>query len=205
LDDCSRAALRRLASDWRESPSRPLIAGSDALLWHETIHEWVRDRSMPLLVRLPHLGRGREIRHASGRILVPADDSPAKYMLSAAMLKRPPDRDLLYAALCAGRLPVAASMTEEERDRARYTGTEREMDAPNLRELGYAVCHITRVGLRRAPLEERTEVELIAHSLLFLSPVNMFVVPREYAGLGRLPEFIDEMDDARSFMAHTAN
>jgi hypothetical protein len=75
------------------------------------------------------------------------------------------------------------------------------MDAPNLNELGYSVCHITHVGLRRVPLEERTEVELLAHSLLFLSPVNMFVVPKEYAGLGELPEFVDEMDDARSFAA----
>lgn len=50
-------------------------------------------------------------------------------------------------------------------------------------------------------LEERTEAELLAHSLLLLSPVNMFVVPKEYAGLGELPEFVDEMDDARSFVA----
>ena len=78
------------------------------------------------------------------------------------------------------------------------------MDAPTLLGLGYSLCHVTHVGLRRGTLEERTETELIAHSLLFLSPVNMFLVPKEYASLGELPEFIDEMDDARSFAATPA-
>ena len=78
-----------------------------------------------------------------------------------------------------------------------------EMDAPNLNQLGYTVRHITHVGLRRVPLQERTEIELVVHSLLFLSPVNMFVVPKEYAGLSELPEFIDEMDDARAFAARS--
>jgi hypothetical protein len=201
LDEYSRVALRRLASNWRESPSRPQVTGYDALWWHGVMEEWVRDRSMPLLVRRPRLGRGREIFHPCGRVLVPTDDAPAMYMLSLAMEHRQPDRKTLYAALTEGRMPVGAVLTEEERAAARYTGTVSGMDAPNLSELGYSLCHITHVGLRRVPLQERTEVELLAHTLLFLSPVNMFVVPKEYAGLGELPEFIDEMDDARSFAA----
>lgn len=203
LDEYSRVALRRLASNWRESPTRPNISGHDALSWHGLLQEWVADRSLPLLVRMPRCGRGREIRHSGGRILIPTDDSPAMYMLSLAMEQRRPSRTGLQSALESGRFPIAHSLTAEERTRARYRGTLSEMDAPNLYELGYSVCHITRVGLRRVPLEERTEVELISHSLLFLTPVNMFVVPREYAGLGELPEFIDEMDDARAFAARS--
>ena len=30
LDEYSRAALRRLASNWRESPQRPVVSGQDA-------------------------------------------------------------------------------------------------------------------------------------------------------------------------------
>lgn len=201
LDEYSRVALRRLASNWRESPTRPNVSGFDALRWHAVLQEWVRDRSMPLLVRRPRLGRGREIQHSSGRILVPTDDAPAMYLLSLAIERRAPDSKAIREALVSGRMPVAAALTDDERAQARYTGTVATMDAPNLNELGYSVCHITHVGLRRVPLEERTEVELLAHSLLFLSPVNMFVVPKEYAGLGELPEFVDEMDDARSFAA----
>lgn len=202
LDEYSRVALRRLASNWRESATRPQITGHDALVWHRLIQGWVEDRAMPLLIRRPRYGRGREVAHPSGRILVPTDDSPAVYLLSLAMEHRRPSRWELQEALETGRLPVAASLTDEERKQARYSGTLEEMDAPNLQELGYSVCHISRVGLRRVPLRERTEVELVAHSLLFLSPVNMFVVPKEYEGLGELPEFVDEMDDARSFAAH---
>ena len=123
------------------------------------------------------------------------------YLLSLAMEQRRPSLDALRYALETGRLPIAAALTADEREHARYRGTVSDMDAPNLNEMGYTVCHITQVGLRRVALEERTEVELVAHSLLFLSPVNMFVVPKEYAGLGELPEFIDEMDDARAFAA----
>lgn len=201
LDEYSRVALRRLASNWRESPTRPHVSGFDALRWHAVLQDWVRNRDMPLLVRRPRLGRGREMRHRSGRILVPTDDSSAMYLLSLAMERRTPDCGTIRDALVSGRMPVAGALTDEERAQARYTGTVTTMDAPNLNELGYSVCHITHVGLRRVPLEERTEVELVAHSLLFLSPVNMFVVPKEYAGLGELPEFVDEMDDARSFAA----
>jgi hypothetical protein len=199
LDEYSRVALRRLASHWRESPTRPQITGHDALVWHSLIQDWIEDRAMPLLIRRPRYGRGREVAHPSGRILVPTDDTPAMYVLSLAMEHRRPSPGGLQKVLEAGRLPVASSLTDEERKQARYTGTLEEMDAANLHELGYSVCHISQVGLRRVPLQERTEVELVAHTLLFLSPVNMFVVPKEYEGLGELPEFIDEMDDARSF------
>ena len=201
LDEYSRVALRRLASHWRESPTRPQITGHDALVWHGLIQDWIEDRTMPLLIRRPRYGRGREVAHPSGRILVPTDDTPAMYLLSLAMEHRRPSPGGLQKVLEAGRLPVASSLTEDERKQARYTGTLEEMDAPNLHELGYSVCHISQVGLRRVPLQERTEVELVAHTLLFLSPVNMFVVPKEYEGLGELPEFIEEMDDARSFAA----
>ena len=199
LDEVSRIALRRLASNWRESPTRPAVSGHDALTWHSLIQEWVHDRTLPLLVRRPRDGRGREIRHPSGRILIPTDDAPAMYLLSLAMERRQPARQSLYNALLAGRMPVAYSLTPPERRRARYTGTVASMDAPDLAGLGYKLCHITHIGLRRMPLSDRTEVELVAHSLLFLSPVNMFVVPKEFAGLGELPEFIDEMDHPTSF------
>jgi hypothetical protein len=203
LDEYSRVALRRLASNWRESPKRPCVTGHDALAWHGLVQEWVRDRRLPLLVRRPRLGRGQEIIHHSGRVLIPTDDSPAMYLLSLAIERRQPSCRTLLQALESGAMPVAAALTAEERQHARYSGTIGQMDAPNLSSLGYSVCHITHVGLRRVPLEERTEIELVAHSLLFLSPVNMFVVPKQYAGVGELPEFIDEMDDARSFAARS--
>jgi hypothetical protein len=199
LDEYSRVALRRLATNWRDSPTRPSVSGHDALAWHRLVQDWVEDPCLPLLVRRPGAGRGREIVHPSGRVLVPVDYSPALYLLSLAIEGRRPTLDQLLGALRDGRMPVAACLANEERDQARYSGTLESMDAPNLINLGFALCHVTHIGLRRLPLEKRALQELTAHSLLFLSPVNMYVVPREYAGLGELPEFVDEMDDARSF------
>jgi len=202
LDGSSRLALRRLAYNWRDSPARPQITAHDALAWHKHIQQWVEDRRMPLLIRRPRYGRGREILHPSGRILIPTDDSPAMYLLSLAMEHRSPRAGALQEALESGRLPVASTLTDDERAVARYTGTLAGIDVANLDDLGYSICHIAQVGLRRIPLHERTEVELMAHSLFFLSPVNMFVIPREFEGLGGLPEFVDEMDDTRTFAAN---
>lgn len=201
LDEDSRLALRRLATIWRDSPTRPSIGGAEALRWHSVVEQWVRDRTMPLLIQRPRGSRGRPIRHTGGRMLVPVDHSPAMYLLSLALLGRRPSLEELRQALEDGRMPVALRLTPEEERWARYQGTIDTMDAPNLFDLGYSLCHVTQVGLRRGPLLERTEVELVAHSLLLMSPVNTFVVPKEYSGLGHLPEFIDEMDDARAFAA----
>ena len=199
LDDHSRDALRRLASSWRDSPTRPSVSGHDALAWHSLIQEWVQDRNLPLLVRRPRDGRGREIIHSHGRILIPTDDAPARYLLSLAMQRRAPSRQTLYDALRDGRMPIATTLSPGERTHARYTGTIATMDAPDLSSLGYKMSHITQIGLRRMPLNFRTEIELIAHTLLFLSPINMFVVPKEYAGVSELREFVDEMDHPSSF------
>lgn len=201
LDGFSRESLRRLAENWRESPARPCVSGKMALAWHQRVSEWVNDPDAPLLVRYGKGHRGEIVPHPCGRVIVIVDDAPAYYFLSLALEERLPTVAQLRRNIEEGRFPVARSLTQAERFDARYSGTLDSMDAPDLRELGYALCHVTQIGLRRGTLIERSPVELLAHSLLLLSPINSYVVPRQYGGLGELPEFVDEMDDARSFAA----
>jgi hypothetical protein len=201
LDELSRMALRRLAVNWRESVARPRVSAEMALAWHDTIYDWVRDPEAPLLIQRGQRDRGRLLRHPTGRCVVITDDAPAHYILSLALEGRTATTKELLAALEQGRMPVARRLRFEEQEAATYSGTLATMDAPNLNELGYEVCHVTGVGVRRGLLEARTRVELLAHSLLLLSPVNMFLVPQAYAGVGEMPEFIEEVDDARTFAA----
>jgi len=201
LDGLSRESLRRLAENWRESPSRPCVSGKMALAWHQRVSEWVDDPNAPLLVRYGRGHRGEVVPHPCGRVIVIVDDAPAHYFLSLALEDRLPSLVQLRRNIEEGRFPVARSLTQSERFDARYTGTLDSMDAPDLRDLGYSLCHVTQIGIRRGTLAERSIVELLAHSLLLLSPINSYVVPRQYGALGELPEFVDEMDDARSFAA----
>lgn len=199
LDGFSRESLRRLAENWRESSARPCVSARMALAWHQRVSEWVNDPDAPLLVRYGRGHRGEVVPHPGGRVIVIVDDAPAYYFLSLALEERLPTVAELRRDLEDGHLPIARSLTQTERFGARYTGTLESMNAPDLRELGYSLCHVTQIGLRRGALIERNPVELLAHSLLLLSPINSYVVPRPYCGLGELPEFAGEMDDARAF------
>ncbi|MBM3784227.1 MAG: hypothetical protein FJW30_07685 [Acidobacteria bacterium] len=200
LDDYSRVALRRLASNWRESPARPAVPGDVALRWHARVLEWVHDPSVPLLIARGSGNRGACVLHEkSGRNLLSVDDAPSEYLMTLALRGRILEIPEMMERLRDGRMPVARRLSAMERPGADYTGTLDSMDGPDLASLGYSIRHVTQVGVRNGGLQERAEVELIAHSLLLLSPINAFVVPLAYAAIAELPEFIAEMDDARTF------
>lgn len=200
LDDYSRVALRRLASHWRDSPARPAVPGEIALRWHARILEWVHEPTAPLLVERGRGNRGTAIQHRkSGRVVVPVDDAPAIYIVTAALENRILELDELTRRLQAGQMPVARQLRQLERSCAQFQGTLESMDLPNLTTLGYSIRHVTHVSLRQGDLQDLTEVELIAHSILLLSPINIFVVPKAYSAIAAMPEFVEEMDDARTF------
>ena len=56
---------------------------------------------------------------------------------------------------------------------------------------GWKVCHIDPVGLRgRTPLARRPLGALVEVARRLVSPRNMFLVPKDRAGFGELPEVI---------------
>jgi hypothetical protein len=53
-----------------------------------------------------------------------------------------------------------------------------------------------RIGLGgRDPLKHRHLLDLKLHFRDFLSPSNMFLVPKALGGLGELPQFIEALSD----------
>jgi hypothetical protein len=200
LDEYSRVALRRLASNWRESPARPSVPGDVALRWHARILEWVHDPEAPLLIARGRGSRGSSVLHErSGRAVVSVDDAPAVFLMTMALQGVVLEVEEMLRRLRDGTMPVARQLTAAEREAAAYTGTLESREGADLAALGYSVRPVTQVGLRNGGLQERAEVELVAHSLLLLSPINIFVVPSAFASIAEMPEFIDEMDDARTF------
>jgi hypothetical protein len=74
----------------------------------------------------------------------------------------------------------------------KYSGTLTAADSLNNR--GWKLCHIEGVGLRSPTLLEDFPIDrLVAHFKLLLKPSNHFLVPLSWAGLGELPEVIDEI------------
>ena len=193
-----RKDLRRLAEEWVQDPERPRVTPTVGTHWRELVRAWSTDPSLPLLVRAGG-NRGEAVTHGSGRTLVRTDNSPANWAFASALLARTPSAQDALAALVAGQLPVAMVLKRAERQHARYSGLLRAtMDPPNLNTLGWKVAHIDRVGLADSAIEDLPLADLQEHLRRFLDPSNMFLVPKLYAGLGELPEFLEAFRSARA-------
>jgi len=190
------AGLRQLALVWKDSNHRPAVESLALQHWTDLIEGWIADETLPLLVRKTGM-RGSVIAHKTGRDLVPVDNAPANWVLSSALAGKRPTLAEVIDDLEASRLPIAMMLKKAEREAARYLGTQRaKMDPPNLNTLGYKVCHIEPVGLGKLQLQTEPITTLAEHMRLFLSPKNMFVVPKTHAGLGELPEFLAAFSNA---------
>ncbi len=64
----------------------------------------------------------------------------------------------------------------------------------NVNKLGWKLCHMQDIGLStRTPLQQIELRDLATHCRLLMSPSNHFVVRLQWAGLGEVPEFIEEL------------
>jgi hypothetical protein len=187
MDDNINDLIRQAAALWLQSPNRPTPTNDVLERWDAMLDAWVRDKSMPLLIRKSSLGRGKVVFHTSGRALVPTDNTPAHWALALALRGNVPTLAESLLALSAGELGVALAFRPGECERAIYKG--RWKNWPELK--GFSVRHIAAVNAgSNVPLTNRPINELLEHTARFLSPRNMFVVTRK-SGLGEVPAFIE--------------
>jgi hypothetical protein len=180
--------IERLAELWADNHDRPRPASHVSEHWDELVHTWADDHSLPLLVRRVSNNRGSVVTHPSGRVLVPADNSPASWAFARAILGETPSLEDIRKEFAQDKVPVAMIFKSEEMAKARYKCILKGTQNPN--QAGWKVAHIDGVGLRnRGAITEFKESTLVEHFRKFMKPSNMFVVPLNYAGLGELPEF----------------
>ena len=96
------------------------------------------------------------------------------------------------------RIPVAKILKQSERKIARFTCTMSSLKMENPNSAGWKLAHIESVGLKdRRGLEALDMVVLQNHFTRLMTPSNMFVVPKKYAGLAELPEFCEQFRNIR--------
>jgi len=185
-----RDGLVSAALAWYDDPQRPRVPADMIHTWDGLLEAWVNEPSLPLFVRKARDNRGHALIHTeSGRVIVPTDNSPAHWSMALALCGTCPELDELHALVAADRIPVAMVIKAAEKIQARYKCTRQSTAGPN--QKGWKVAHVADVGLGYT--DAITEIalnELKAHFIRFLSPRNMFLVPKEYAGVAETPEFI---------------
>lgn len=194
LPDVMKDMITKLGSFWAEYPDRAKPRGYATRYWERLISKWAEDVSLPLYVRKPSLGRGRELQHPKGRIIVPTDNSPARWAFIKAWRGETPSLKEIARMIKNDEIPVMRARSRKEKRRARYGRTLKELEKENPISKEWKVGHIDPLGLkvRGSP----TNIELVRlknHFLKLMKPSNMFVVPKDYGGLAELPDFCRQM------------
>ena len=178
------------AEAWWEDPVRPRLGEEILLRWAALLNAWSDAEDLPLVVRKARDNRGHSLRHESGRTIVPSDNSPAHWALALAFNDVCPSLDEVRAMWAGDTIPIAMVMKAIERPAATYRCTRQTVEGPNAK--GWKVAHIRDVGLGYTCDIERLPLRVLRdHFSRFLSPANMFLVPKAYAGVAETPEFIE--------------
>ncbi len=185
--------LTALARGWAESPARPRLEKEVVEHWDNLIEAWSQDPNLPLLVRKMSAGRGLLLRHHTGRHLVPTDNSPANWVFTMAYAGVTPGLAEIRDLITRDEIPVGMALRSQEREHARFTCTRLPRGNPN--QMGWKICHKVSVGLRTRQNPVEIDIAVLQrHFRRFLSPSNLFLVPKNRSGLGELPELTRFME-----------
>jgi hypothetical protein len=185
----------KLGKIWAEHPIRPQPKLDILQHWDTLVSEWADDDSLPLYVRKQSCGRGKELRHATGRSIVPTDNSPAQWAFVQSYRGRKPSMKGIATEIRDDKVPIAMVLKTQEKEEAKYT---RQLNGEEtINTAGWYLAHIEPIGLkRRLDPTELAKLDLPTlqkHFRLFMAPSNMFLVHKKYSGLAGLPEFCKQL------------
>lgn len=187
LPEAIEGLLSQLAEAWAGSDIRPRVSPEIAAHWDALIEQWLVCGDLPLFVRRwgRAEARGQIVPHASGRQLVPSDNTLANWVFVQAYAGIRLSIEDIRGLIKRRELPVALALKTSERPLAEFRGLRSGFENPN--DLGWRVCHKHPVGIRtRGSLGSLPIDEIHRHFRHFLSPSNMFLVPKTLGGLGEL-------------------
>ena len=183
--------LRQIGREWACNSNRPTPSREQLSIWNEAIAQAIHTLGVPLLVRRRQNPLGMIGVHIdSGRKFVPTDNSPAHWAFTSAFDKRYSSTEQILEALKDGTtIPIAQVYPASVAGHG-YGAALNAQFSVNTR--GWKLAHCKGVGLGGNQLiQTRQLTTLIEHCRLFLSPDNLFVVPKAWAGLAEVPAFIE--------------
>jgi hypothetical protein len=184
--------IRVAGTAWAAHPDRPVPSRDIQERWRQLLGDWTEDVGMPLYVRKFSDNRGSVVQHHTGRQLIPCDNSPALWAYTVACRGECPTREDVRALIEADQIPVAFAFGSGERLRAIYKAALASCPSPT--QAGWKLGHLDSIGLNvRGSVEQLPIAALTQHFVSLLSPANMFVVPKAWAGFAELPEVIEAM------------
>jgi len=185
-----RNQIKELGKIWRESEHNPKASSIIVDSWDNLVSEWIQDKSLPLIIRRSKELRGHVYHHCSGREIVISDNTVAIWVSYHVINRKTISLSEIRKLLENKELPITLSFDgkKKEKDGATYT---KVLGNYNLK--GWRVCHIEPVGLNSRKAIEEIDISILEeHFWRYLSPKNMFLIPKNIAGLGEIQEFIDE-------------
>lgn len=185
--------IAAFGKSWANCPERPAPSVEICKKWECLLQEWVKDKALPLFTRKTSKNRGHLIKHDSGRDIIPTDNSPAQWVFTRACENTCPEisdvRTWLTEPSTNQEIPIAWILTSEEKKTRGYEMTLKKAMGVDVNIQGWKLGHIENIGLRKNGKLSSMNIEnLEKHHLAFLRPANMFVIPKQWAGLAEIRE-----------------
>lgn len=176
-----RDVLVDLGRRWACSNHRPRPSADTLKAWDRTLDTWIAS-SLPILLR-DSRRRGERATCSTGREVIFGDNSPANWVFALALAGEVPDISSWTSETMGSHLPLTF-LTK---------GAAAKRD---LNRAGWKVCHIDPVSDRKRYKIEQAPLEpLEAEFRRFLSPRNIFLIPKPIAGAGEIPEVVQAVAD----------
>jgi hypothetical protein len=183
--------LDKLALSWAESSTRPKLKEEVVAHWNSLIDQWISS-DLPIFIRkkTKNTVYGKKVCHESGRMLVATDNSPAHWAFVMAYSNNKPNLNEIENFIEEDQVPVAMVVDKKKSD----FKCSLNKTSPNT--FGWKLAHKTSIGINQRGDIENLPINMLEdHFREFISPSNMFLVPKLISGLGELPEMTSVMKD----------
>ncbi len=169
--------LAEFGRRWAVSPLRICPSAASLNLWDRFLLDWQKtDR--PLLLR-DGRNRGMEATTFTGRKVIFADNTPANIVFDLALQGVTPLMEGWDGNISTSPIPLTFV-------------TKGKFAKRCLNKAGWKICHIEPVSDRKRYKIENAPIELIeAEFYRFLSPRNMFLIPKELSGAGEIDVIVN--------------
>ena len=188
VGDDIRSKIREIGALWHSSKYNPSIDSDVIDKWEKLIDDWIEDFDMPLIVRKETDKRGQAFIHRTGREIIIADNTVALWIYGHVLKGEVFTLNQIRDLLRRNELPVVFMATKEIKEKAKYSKSLGKNPLSH-----WKLCHIESVGFNtNTPIVDIEIADIKEHFRKYVSPKNMFVLPKEIGDLGEIAAFIEE-------------